>query len=143
MEARRECGTPSGSGSSYDHNPERLFLDIVAKLSSLSCLETLLLPLFLLRLAHQSLRIEDADSTEEIVRQVASTRREKLVQVGLSYDLAHAKGLLIADPVLLHLFLDIVAKLSSLSCLETLLLPLFLLRPKKLSVRLPRREERN
>ncbi|KAJ5237393.1 hypothetical protein N7489_007484 [Penicillium chrysogenum] len=38
-------------------------------------------------------RHEDADSTEEIVRQVASTRREKLVQVGLSYDLAHAKGL--------------------------------------------------
>ncbi|KAJ6128874.1 hypothetical protein N7471_010091 [Penicillium samsonianum] len=38
-------------------------------------------------------RHEDVDSTEEIVRQVASTRREKLVQVGLSYDLAHAKGL--------------------------------------------------
>lgn len=38
-------------------------------------------------------RHEDAISTEEIVRQVASTRREKLVQVGLSYDLAHAKGL--------------------------------------------------
>jgi hypothetical protein len=38
-------------------------------------------------------RHEDVDSTEEIVRQVAATRREKLVQVGLSYDLAHAKGL--------------------------------------------------
>jgi hypothetical protein len=38
-------------------------------------------------------RHEDVQSTEEIVRQVASTRREKLVQVGLSYDLAHAKGL--------------------------------------------------
>ncbi|CAG7984141.1 unnamed protein product [Penicillium olsonii] len=37
-------------------------------------------------------RHEDVQSTEEIVRQVASTRREKLVQVGLSYDLAHAKG---------------------------------------------------
>ena len=31
--------------------------------------------------------------TEAIVRRVASTRRGKLVQVGLSYDLAHAKGL--------------------------------------------------
>ncbi|KAJ5513422.1 hypothetical protein N7463_002974 [Penicillium fimorum] len=38
-------------------------------------------------------RHEGVDSTEEIVRQVASTRREKLVQVGLSYDLAHAKGM--------------------------------------------------
>jgi hypothetical protein len=38
-------------------------------------------------------RHEDVESTEEIVRQVAATRREKLVQVGLSYDLAHAKGL--------------------------------------------------
>lgn len=38
-------------------------------------------------------RHEDLESTEEIVRRVASTRREKLVQVGLSYDLAHAKGL--------------------------------------------------
>ncbi|CAG8010644.1 unnamed protein product [Penicillium salamii] len=38
-------------------------------------------------------RHPDVQSTEEIVRQVASTRREKLVQVGLSYDLAHAKGL--------------------------------------------------
>lgn len=35
----------------------------------------------------------DDEPTEEIVRRVASTRREKLVQVGLSYDLAHAKGL--------------------------------------------------
>lgn len=38
-------------------------------------------------------RHEDVESTEEIVRRLASTRREKLVQVGLSYDLAHAKGL--------------------------------------------------
>ena len=35
----------------------------------------------------------DDEPTEAIVRRVASTRREKLVQVGLSYDLAHAKGL--------------------------------------------------
>ncbi|KAJ5550138.1 hypothetical protein N7535_001923 [Penicillium sp. DV-2018c] len=38
-------------------------------------------------------RHEELSSTEETVRQLASTRREKLVQVGLSYDLAHAKGL--------------------------------------------------
>jgi len=38
-------------------------------------------------------RYEDVESTEEIVRRLASSRREKLVQVGLSYDLAHAKGL--------------------------------------------------
>ncbi|KAJ5081637.1 Alpha/beta hydrolase fold-3 [Penicillium alfredii] len=38
-------------------------------------------------------RHEDVESTEEIVRRLASVRREKLVQVGLSYDLAHAKGL--------------------------------------------------
>lgn len=38
-------------------------------------------------------RHESAESTEDTVRRVASTRREKLVQVGLSYDLAHAKGL--------------------------------------------------
>lgn len=41
-------------------------------------------------------RHEDLESTESIVRRLASTRREKLVQVGLSYDLAHAKGL-VAD----------------------------------------------
>ncbi|KAJ5173155.1 Alpha/beta hydrolase fold-3 [Penicillium capsulatum] len=41
-------------------------------------------------------RHEDQESTEEIVRRLASSRREKLVQVGLSYDLAHAKGL-VAD----------------------------------------------
>lgn len=35
----------------------------------------------------------DEESTEETVRRLASTHREKLVQVGLSYDLAHAKGL--------------------------------------------------
>ncbi|KAJ5759285.1 hypothetical protein N7520_006441 [Penicillium odoratum] len=38
-------------------------------------------------------RDEDIEPTDEIVRRLASTRREKLVQVGLSYDLAHAKGL--------------------------------------------------
>ncbi|KAJ5346706.1 hypothetical protein N7541_009188 [Penicillium brevicompactum] len=38
-------------------------------------------------------RHESVESTEDTVRRVASTRREKLVQVGLSYDLAHAKGL--------------------------------------------------
>lgn len=38
-------------------------------------------------------RHEEVESTEEIVRRLAPTRREKLVQVGLSYDLAHAKGL--------------------------------------------------
>lgn len=32
------------------------------------------------------------DSTEEAVSRRASNRREKLVQIGLSYDLAHAKG---------------------------------------------------
>ena len=34
-----------------------------------------------------------SESTEETVRRLASTRREKLVQIGLSYDLAHAKGI--------------------------------------------------
>lgn len=38
-------------------------------------------------------RHDDLESTEHIVRRLASSRREKLVQVGLSYDLAHAKGL--------------------------------------------------
>lgn len=32
------------------------------------------------------------ESTEEAVSRLASKRREKLVQIGLSYDLAHAKG---------------------------------------------------
>jgi hypothetical protein len=41
-------------------------------------------------------RHDDLESTEDIIRSMASTRREKLVQIGLSYDLAHAKGL-IAD----------------------------------------------
>lgn len=40
-------------------------------------------------------RHEETESTEEIVQRVASTRREKLVQVGLSYDLAHAKGVVV------------------------------------------------
>lgn len=35
----------------------------------------------------------NAETPENVVRQVASERREKLVQIGLSYDLAHAKGL--------------------------------------------------
>lgn len=38
-------------------------------------------------------RHDDLESTEQVVRRLASSRREKLVQVGLSYDLAHAKGL--------------------------------------------------
>ncbi|KAJ5923242.1 Alpha/beta hydrolase fold-3 [Penicillium verhagenii] len=38
-------------------------------------------------------RNEEVEPTDEIVRRLASSRREKLVQVGLSYDLAHAKGL--------------------------------------------------
>lgn len=37
-------------------------------------------------------RYSGLDSTEEAVTRLASTRREKLVQIGLSYDLAHAKG---------------------------------------------------
>jgi hypothetical protein len=35
----------------------------------------------------------DHPSTEEVVSRLAPTRREKLVQMGLSYDLAHAKGM--------------------------------------------------
>lgn len=38
-------------------------------------------------------RHDGLESTEQVVRLLASSRREKLVQVGLSYDLAHAKGL--------------------------------------------------
>ncbi|KAJ5525556.1 Alpha/beta hydrolase fold-3 [Penicillium frequentans] len=38
-------------------------------------------------------RNEEVEPTDAIVRRLASSRREKLVQVGLSYDLAHAKGL--------------------------------------------------
>ncbi|KAJ5899543.1 hypothetical protein N7495_004287 [Penicillium taxi] len=38
-------------------------------------------------------RHEVAEPTEETVRRLAPSKREKLVQVGLSYDLAHAKGL--------------------------------------------------
>lgn len=37
----------------------------------------------------------DAESTEDVVRSLAPIKREKLVQIGLSYDLAHAKGLVI------------------------------------------------
>lgn len=37
-------------------------------------------------------RHQEVESTEEAVSQLASKRREKLVQIGLSYDLAHAKG---------------------------------------------------
>lgn len=40
-------------------------------------------------------RQRDVESTEEVVSRLASTRREKLVQIGLSYDLAHAKGLIV------------------------------------------------
>lgn len=35
----------------------------------------------------------DGASTEDAVRQYASKRRQKLFQIGVSYDLAHAKGL--------------------------------------------------
>lgn len=38
-------------------------------------------------------RQRDVVSTEEVVSRLAPTRREKLVQIGLSHDLAHAKGL--------------------------------------------------
>lgn len=37
-------------------------------------------------------RHHEVESTEEAVSRLASKRREKLVQIGLSYDLAHAKG---------------------------------------------------
>lgn len=37
-------------------------------------------------------RNSGADTPEDVVRRLASERREKLVQIGLSYDLAHAKG---------------------------------------------------
>ncbi|PKY03148.1 putative calpain [Aspergillus campestris IBT 28561] len=40
-------------------------------------------------------RYHDIESTEEVVSRMAPKRREKLVQIGLSYDLAHAKGLLV------------------------------------------------
>lgn len=38
-------------------------------------------------------RQRDMESAEEVVTRLAPTRREKLVQIGLSHDLAHAKGL--------------------------------------------------
>jgi hypothetical protein len=38
-------------------------------------------------------RRKNADGPEDVVRYNASNRREKLVQIGLSYDLAHTKGL--------------------------------------------------
>lgn len=47
-------------------------------------------------------RHDDLESTEQVVRRLASSRREKLVQVGLSYDLAHAKGLLAETDQELH-----------------------------------------
>ncbi|KAL2012130.1 hypothetical protein VTN00DRAFT_4848 [Thermoascus crustaceus] len=40
-------------------------------------------------------RNSSADTPEEIVRRLASKRREKLVQIGLSYDLAHTKGVIV------------------------------------------------
>lgn len=40
-------------------------------------------------------RYQDAESTEDVVRRLASHKREKLVQIGLSYDLAHAKGIVV------------------------------------------------
>ncbi|KAL4965201.1 calpain-like protein [Aspergillus stella-maris] len=39
------------------------------------------------------------ESTEDIVRRLAPKRREKLVQIGLSYDLAHAKGIVIETEI--------------------------------------------
>lgn len=40
-------------------------------------------------------RRNHAVTVEEVIRRNASTRREKLVQIGLSYDLAHTKGLVL------------------------------------------------
>ncbi|KAF7594196.1 hypothetical protein BBP40_009900 [Aspergillus hancockii] len=38
-------------------------------------------------------RAANQESTEEVVTRLAREKREKLVQIGLSYDLAHAKGM--------------------------------------------------
>ncbi|KAF7128430.1 hypothetical protein CNMCM5793_003160 [Aspergillus hiratsukae] len=40
-------------------------------------------------------RRDDVESAEEVVSRLAPVKREKLVQIGLSYDLAHAKGLVV------------------------------------------------
>jgi hypothetical protein len=40
-------------------------------------------------------RRTDAGSPANVIKKNASTRREKLVQIGLSYDLAHTKGLIV------------------------------------------------
>ncbi|KAE8353706.1 hypothetical protein BDV28DRAFT_156795 [Aspergillus coremiiformis] len=40
-------------------------------------------------------RNEDMESTEEAVSRLAPIKREKLVQIGLSYDLAHAKAMVV------------------------------------------------
>ncbi|KKK17275.1 hypothetical protein ARAM_006364 [Aspergillus rambellii] len=40
-------------------------------------------------------RCQGVESTEESVKRLAPIRREKLVQIGLSYDLAHAKGIVV------------------------------------------------
>ncbi|RHZ45994.1 calpain-like protein [Aspergillus thermomutatus] len=40
-------------------------------------------------------RKDDVESAEEVVSRLAPVKREKLVQIGLSYDLAHAKGLIV------------------------------------------------
>lgn len=37
-------------------------------------------------------RVKDGESTEEVIRSFAGSAREKLVQLGLAYDLAHAKA---------------------------------------------------
>lgn len=42
-------------------------------------------------------RHNGVESTEEAVSRLASNRREKLVQIGLSYDLAHAKGRVVQE----------------------------------------------
>jgi hypothetical protein len=40
-------------------------------------------------------RKDGVESAEEVVSRLAPVKREKLVQIGLSYDLAHAKGLVV------------------------------------------------
>lgn len=40
-------------------------------------------------------RRDDVESAGEVVSRLAPVKREKLVQIGLSYDLAHAKGLVV------------------------------------------------
>lgn len=44
-------------------------------------------------------RQRDMESAEDVVTRLAPTRREKLVQIGLSHDLAHAKGLVVETEI--------------------------------------------